>query len=126
MYSKAKSCVAVNGHYSDMFPCNIGVRQGENLSPLLFDIYLSDLESFLANKYNGLGYVNRLTLEHLETEDIVVYLKLYVLLYADDTVVLAESPVELQQALDAMYQYCNLWKLNVNTDKTKIVIFFKG
>jgi hypothetical protein len=47
-------------------------------------------------------------------------------LYADDTVVLAASPAELQKALDAMYSYCNLWKLTVNTEKTKVIIFSRG
>ena len=32
---------------SDYFPCNVGVRQGENLSPLLFSIYLNDLKDFI-------------------------------------------------------------------------------
>ena len=48
------------------------------------------------------------------------YLKLYVFLYADDTVILAESPRELQLALDAMDQYCTLWKLKINVSKTKV------
>ena len=61
----------------------------------------------------------------LDTEDISVYLKLYLLLYADDTIILAESHVELQAALNTMYLYCKSWKLEVNASKTKIVIFKK-
>ena len=34
MYDKAKSCIKIENLYSDYFPCNIGVRQGDNLSPL--------------------------------------------------------------------------------------------
>ena len=52
-------------------------------------------------------------------------MKLYLLLYADDTVILAESHVELQAALNAMYLSCKSWKLEVNASKTKIVIFKK-
>lgn len=52
-------------------------------------------------------------------------LKLYVLLYADDTVILAESHIELLSALNAMYLYCKTWKLEVNASKTKIAIFRK-
>jgi hypothetical protein len=54
-------------------------------------------------------------------------LKLYLLLhvYADDTIILAESQVELQAALHAMYLYCKSWKLEVNASTTKIVIFRK-
>ena len=34
--------------------------------------------------------------------------KLYILMYAEDTVILAKSKGELQAALNAMYLYCNL------------------
>ena len=46
LYLNIKSFVTVNGERSMLFPCDIGVRQGENLSPLLFSIYLNDLEYF--------------------------------------------------------------------------------
>jgi hypothetical protein len=72
----------------------------------------------LTNVYNA-------THIFLDTEDISVYLKLYLLLYADDTIILAESHVELQAALNTMYLYCKSWKLEVNASKTKIVIFKK-
>ena len=54
-----------------------------------------------------------------------MYLRLYLLLYADDTVILAESKVELQTALNAMYLYCKTWNLEVNASKTKAVILNK-
>ena len=47
-------------------------------------------------------------------------------MYADDTVVFAESPASLQQALNCMNDYCELWQLHINTDKTKVVIFSRG
>ena len=64
--------------------------------------------------------------KHLSNEDVEYFVKNFALLYADDTVVLAETPKELQHALDAVYQYCNDWKLTVNTSKTKIIVFSKG
>ena len=36
MYQGIKSCLTVNGVQTDYFSCNIGLRQGENLSPFLF------------------------------------------------------------------------------------------
>ena len=51
---------------------------------------------------------------------------MYVLLYADETIILAESPNELQKALDALFDYCKIWDLKVNTEKTNIVIFSRG
>ena len=40
--------------------------------------------------------------------------------------VLAESAVQLQKALDSLNIYCNKWALKVNLDKTKVIIFSKG
>ena len=36
LYLNAKSCILSESKISDSFKCNIGVRQGENLSPKLF------------------------------------------------------------------------------------------
>ena len=55
-----------------------------------------------------------------------IYLKLFVILYADDTVLMAESDSELQTLLDTFYRYCITWKMKVNVDKTKVMIFSKG
>ena len=124
LYNKAKSCVKNGGELSDFFNCEVGVRQGENLSPLLFAIYLNDFKKHLASKYDGLEYLHQLSVDTLN--DLTTFLKLYVLLYADDTVLLAESESSLQTALTAAEDYCKEWKLNVNLTKTKIVIFSKG
>ena len=35
MYADIKSCVILNNELSETFVCNTGVRQGENLSPLI-------------------------------------------------------------------------------------------
>ena len=51
----------MNGKLSNVFKSEIGVRQGDNLSPLLFSIYLSYLESFLSSKYGGSAYISELT-----------------------------------------------------------------
>ena len=67
--------------------------------------------------------VSDLVKEQTETADTITYLKLFVILYADDTVILAESIPELQAALNGMNHYCVMWKLKINTMKTKVVIF---
>ena len=48
------------------------------------------------------------------------------LLSADDTIVLAESPTQLQSALDTLFNYCETWKMHVNTAKTKVLVFSRG
>ena len=114
MYENAKSCVRLGAQLSDHFYSNVGVRQGENLFPVLFSPFLNDLLQFISHAYDGLTNVYNAAHIFLDTEDISVYLKLYRLLYADDTIILAESHVELQAALNPMYLYCKSWKLEVN------------
>ena len=62
----------------------------------------------------------------LGNEDALFFIKLFVLLYADDTSILAENECDLQTALDSVHEYCTKFKLIVNTNKTKIIIFSKG
>ena len=52
MYYDIKSCVSLNGDCSTFFFCKNGLRQGENLSPILFSLLLDDLESFLLRGNN--------------------------------------------------------------------------
>ncbi len=126
LYKDAKSCVKYGSEVSDFFPSNVGVRQGENLSPLLFALFLNDLVPHISESYSGLNYLNDIFKEHMSDVDTDKMFKLYLLLYADDTVIFAESPNELQNALDSLHEYCVINKLNVNTRKTKVLVFSKG
>ena len=90
MYKGIKSCVLYNGEQSSFFSSFRGVRQGENLSPVLFALFLNDLESFLCDKScNGVNF-------EFQYEDIPLYLKLLVLLCADDTVVFGTDEKEFR------------------------------
>ena len=125
MYKSAKSCVSVNSTLTDNCPCMIGVRQRDNLSPLLFLIFLNYLKLFLEPAHDGLKIVNTLSVENLDQE-LLVFCKLYILFYADATVLLVESQEDLQQAINLMDRYCSMWKLNINVSKTKINVFSRG
>ena len=126
MYNDAKSCVINGCERSDFFNCNIGVRQGENLSPFLFALYINDFELFIRQRFQGVDVLPPDLKSSLLEDGIDVYLKLFSLLYADDTIVLAESESDLQLALNAISDYCQMWSLSVNVDKTKVVIFSRG
>ncbi|MCG8046233.1 MAG: reverse transcriptase family protein, partial [Candidatus Thiodiazotropha endolucinida] len=112
IYSSVNSRVKQNNTLSEPFECNIGVRQGECLSPFLFAMYVNDLEAELIVK--GISGIN------------VGLINLHILLYADDIVLFGKTPEELQDALTVLEHYCKRWKLKVNTDKTKIMVFRKG
>ena len=117
MYDSAKSCVRQNHQMSNYFYSNVGVRRGgggggeENLSPFLFSRFLNGLVEFMSHGFDGLPNITEAMHLLCDNVDIEVYFKLYLLLYADDTVILAESQEQLQAALNAMYLYCHTWKL---------------
>jgi hypothetical protein len=54
-------------------------------------------------------------------QHIGMYLKLFLLLHADDTVMFAESAEELQLPFNIFEKYCSEWKLSIHVSKTKIV-----
>ena len=77
MYANAKSCVKISrGKTTAGFPCQKGVRQGCNLSPLLFNLFTSDLELELG--------INNAGVEMFNT-------RLDLLMYADDIILLSQS-----------------------------------
>ena len=45
-------------------------------------------------------------------------------MYADDTLIFAETEAEPQVALNEMKEYCLTWDLTVDLTKTKIRLYF--
>ena len=111
MYSKIKAKVRKDNVYSDSFDNNVGLLQGEKMSPILFSLLLEDLELYLQ------GFER----DGIEIFDMIVTL----LLFAGDIVIVAKSPSELQAKLNKLKDYCELYDLKVNCEKTKIVVFRK-
>ena len=112
MYTGIKSRIKYMNALSDPFQCILGVRQGESLSPFLFTMFLNDLEdTFMRSGLDGI---------HVDM------FKVFLMLYADDIVLFADNETQVQKGLDALLEYCQTWKLKVNTDKTKIMVFRKG
>ena len=56
MYQDIRSCVGVNGECSDFFSSSIGVRQGEDLTPMLFSIFVNDLDHLSENGCEQLNF----------------------------------------------------------------------
>ena len=70
------------------------MRQGCNLSPLLFSLYINDLETYLATNIAG-----SITLSNLKAQ---------LLLFADDLVLLADSESGLQNSMDRLDEFVRL------------------
>ena len=112
MYSCVKAQVRVGDRLTRDFVCNTGVKQGRALSPLLFSLYINDIEmSLRAIGFRGVK---------------VGATVFYCLMYADDLVIFSENHYMLQEMLNALVEYCKMWHLNINESKSKVVIFRKG
>jgi hypothetical protein len=109
-----------NNEFSEFFTCGNGVRQIPILLPFLFSLYLNDLETFLEK--NNVTDLRTLS-DELEQELGLIMLKKNVIMYADDTALLAESASNLQNTLNLIQEYCIKWKLKVNIDKIKVDFF---
>ena len=93
-----KQRVVLNGSFSEYSAVESGVPQGSILGPLLFLIYINDLER--NTKYN-------------------------IIFFADDTMLLSVvknpkiSAEDLNHDLEVIYQWAYQWKLEFNPDPTK-------
>ena len=87
-----------------------GVKQGDPLSPLLFGLFIDELEQWLRERLPGAGVQLGPKL-------------LQMLLYADDLVLFAPNPQMLQQQLDHLHQFCLAKGMEVNVAKTEVVVF---
>jgi hypothetical protein len=111
MYENSMSCIKSNGKITNLFPSNIGVRQGDVLSPNLFKIFINDLPDLFNDQCDPVYLHNK-------------YLNC--LMYADDVVLLSASQTGLQTCLNKLQTYCDTWGLTVNEKKTKVLIFNKA
>ena len=91
---------------SPFFSSIIGVRQGDNLSPTLFNLFLHDLPGELGIDCSPAVFGD---------------MKMSCLLYADDLVLFSETAQGLQKLLGRLECYSKLWALEVNTTKTKTI-----
>ena len=91
MHSKLKSCVKLNGIFSDFFECSVGLMQIYSLSPILYSLYVNDMEIELI-KQNCKSHELRM-------------LNLYLLMYSDDMVLFSENIHELQKTIDVVNLY---------------------
>ena len=93
------------------FSSNVGLLQGESTSPLLFSLFVNDLENSLPDEKVGINVVN-------------ILIKL--LMFADDMAIFSTTIEGLQAGIDNLSKYCSKWGLTVNIIQTKIVIFRRG
>ena len=109
MYTNTVNVVKVNELFTDEIEINIGVKQGDNLSPGIFSQFINGLITKLKESHIGVNFSGDE--------------KVCVLAYADDIVLLAESENELERLINITDEWCLKWRVSINQNKTKIIHF---
>ena len=91
MYTCAtvKLCIQYKSSFSHFFTAHIGLKQGDLTSQLLFMLFINDIDNNVNENLNGVFIINEL--------------KLFLILFADDTLVFAQSPKILQSMQFTIY-----------------------
>ena len=112
MYRQTSTSIIYKNQILPTIQVTKGLKQGDNLSPILFNIYINDLPENISQGKTDPVYL-------LDQE-------LNCLLWADDLILLSRSPEGLQQCVRNLTDYCQKWKLEMNMKKTKVMTFNKS
>ena len=113
LYNGDQSCIKLGNNITDSFTLNQGVKQGCAISPLLFNIFLSDIQRRIEKPVNKPAKI---------TSDDT----LGCLIWADDIILLSQTEVGLNNMLKELKSYSEENGLIVNMKKTKVMIFNKA
>ena len=84
------------------------MKQGDSISPTLFNIFINDLNS---NFEDAGCEPSTLLNSHVGS-----------LSFADDLLIISESKEGLQNSMNNLGEYCKKWQLSLNVKKTKTMI----
>lgn len=93
--------VNINNNLSSSCVVRSGVPQGSVLGPLLFLIYINDIANNITSTIR------------LFADDCIIYRQITC---TDDVAI-------LQSDLNTLAKWCHTWKMEINTDKTKVMSF---
>ena len=100
--------IKVSGGYLNPIPSTRGLKQGGVLSSRLFNIFIDDINLIFDESCDPVKLLNS-PLSHM--------------LYADDLVLMSRSKAGLQECLNRLEKYCQTWQLELNENKSQVIIF---
>ena len=108
MYRNSSVYTKTTHVFSREIPVMKEIPQGNTLSPMLFNISVNDITTAVTDNHSPI--INNDTVQ------------ISCLLYADDVVILSQTKTGLQNKLDRLCDCCNARGLQINRDKTKVII----
>lgn len=109
IYKETEVKIRCGEEFTDKFWTKKGVRQGCVLSPLLFNLYIADIDREMSKR--GIGGIG------------VGKERIWTLSYADDIVVLAKNREALLDMMDTLGRFFKERKLDLSAEKSKIIVF---
>lgn len=100
--SESKGKVKIGKEYTDTFDINTGVRQGDGLSPLLFNLALEEALKKTRNSEGGARLTEKINL----------------LAFADDVAIIAENKNNLIELTEVLINEAKKVGLQINENKT--------
>ena len=114
MYSNVKARVRCGDKLTDYVNCTAGVKQGDVCSPILFSLFINELALQVIDKgRHGACFM-------------IDAFELFILLLADDVILMSETVVGLQTRLNSLQHAASELELKVNMNKSNIIVFRTG
>lgn len=108
IYEKSQSAVRIGNEYGEWFQTDVGTRQGDPLSPLLFIVYLERVMDQVRQNTCGIN-VSGLLINNLR--------------FADDIDLIDEDLSSLQRQVELTKTAAEQSGLMININKTKTMVF---
>ena len=112
-YSESRACVRVGNDVSELFPVNIGLRQGGLMSTWLFNEYIDGVVREVNVRVLGKGLeLPSANYGRFETNQ---------LLFSNDTALVTNSKEKLYRLVSEIGRACERRNLRVNVGKSKVM-----
>ena len=108
MLQEVQQKLKIDGHILPTMISEIGLKQGDNLSPIEFDFFFDDVGDIFDDASDPVPFDTDKHLSHLA--------------FADDLALFSLSKAGLQRCLDNLSNYCKKWGLEVSIKKTKALV----
>ncbi len=93
--------------YSELFQTKCGFKQGGPISPNLYKLYSEVIAT---------------TIDKLDIGIVLGKLKINILMYADDIIILADNTIDAQTMLDCVTEFGIASKIKFNPEKTNVMV----